>query len=532
MPDSDDLTPLEEATASAVGLERFDRAALFRETAEAATDTDAPFWAVLLLSGAIATLGLALNQTAVVIGAMLVAPLLGPLLGLALALAVGDGRLAVQTAVTIGLGAVGVIVLAAGLTLVLPFHTVTAEIAARTQPTLLDLAIAVASGLAGAVVMLSREKRLSASIPGVAIAVALIPPLSVAGFGIGIGGWELVRGSLLLFGANLAGIVLAAMVAFLAVGMHRRDVVEAARAWHKTGASTGLAARIESAHVTRRLRVFESTGLRLALVLAFVAAVAAPLSTSLAQIVRESRVTQAVNDAADGLTGEGRAFVLGQDLTLGEGRATVRLRLATTEWLTPEARARFESQATAAAGEPVALVLEQVPASAGDLDALAAAFPRGTPDDAPASAPVQPQAPPSASARLDGVLGSLIVPDSVAVVGGALGQGGAITVTYLAPRRLAPDAEAILARQAARGVGADPNRARAEAVLSRPQPLPADSSARVSQLDAAASTARRLPGVHLVVTVDSAQVAPVRSRLGSSADVRRGTPARLSFSPR
>lgn len=527
---------LETAATEAVGLRMRDRVALYRETAEAATDTDVPFWAVLLLSGAIATLGLALNQTAVVIGAMLVAPLLGPLLGLALALAVGDGRLAAQTAATIGLGALGVVALAAGLTLALPFHDVTAEIAARTRPTLLDLAIAVASGLAGAVVTLSREKRLSSSIPGVAIAVALIPPLGVAGFGLGIGGaWDLVRGSLLLFGANLAGIVLSAMVAFLAVGMHRPDVVAAARAWHLEGRATGVAAAVGRARVTRRLRVFESTGLRLALVLAFAAGVAIPLSTSLAQIVREARVTDAVDAAAEALTADGRAFVLGQDVTFGQRRATVRLRLAATRWIGQAERARFEASASEAAGEPVALALEQVLASAGDLDALADAFPRRPAQDAPASVPVAsvPVAPsPTPAVRLAAVLDDLAVPDSVTVLGGRLGSDGSVVVAYLAPRRLPPEAETTIARQAAADLGADAALARTEALSSRPQPLPADSSARRARLDAALATARRYTTLRLTVTLDSASVPAVRTRLGDAATVRPGTPARLAFSLR
>ena len=112
----------------------------------------APYWMVLLLSGAIATLGLALNSAAVVIGAMLIAPLLSPIIGLAMALAVGDGRLAVQMLIVITLSTAGVVAVAALLTVLLPFHTITPEILSRTRPTTLDLAIAVFSGLAGAVV--------------------------------------------------------------------------------------------------------------------------------------------------------------------------------------------------------------------------------------------------------------------------------------------------------------------------------------------------------------------------------------------
>ncbi|MEL6616817.1 MAG: TIGR00341 family protein, partial [Bacteroidota bacterium] len=365
-----DETLLEEVTRAKFGLRRFDCPTLFRETAEAAVDTDLPFWAVLMLSGAIATLGLLLNQTAVVIGAMLVAPLLGPLLGLSLALAIGDGRLAVHTASTILLGVLGVIAVAAGLTWMLPFNEVTPEIAARTRPTTLDLGIAIFSGLAGAVVTVSRERRLSASIPGVAIAVALIPPLGVAGFGLATGQWSLVRGSLLLFGANLGGIVIMGMLAFLAVGMHRDDVREAARQWHEQETEGTFGARVAALPGVGRLGLLRSPLARVALVSLFVAAVAVPLSSSLEQVLRESRVKQAVAEAVRALEASDEATVLSREVAFGERSATAELRVATTAWIPDDERRAVEADATEAAGEPVSLRLEQVLASGGDLQTL------------------------------------------------------------------------------------------------------------------------------------------------------------------
>lgn len=505
---------LEEAAREQFGLHWWDRPALFRETAEAATDTDLPFWAVLLLSGAIATLGLALDATAVVIGAMLIAPLLGPVLGLGMALAVGDGRLAAQTALTVLLGVVGVVALAALLTLLLPFRDITPEIAARTRPTTLDLAIAVASGLAGAVVTLSREQRLSASIPGVAIAVALIPPLGVAGFGIGTGWqWPLIRGSLLLFGANLGGIVLSAMLAFLLVGMHREDVIEAARRWHREGERRGLAARIEEAWGFRRLRVFSSPWARVTLVLSFVTAVAFPLSTSLGEIAREARVQQAVEEVAAGLTADDRAFVLGRDVAFGDGATRVELRLATTAWIGEEERITFERRAETVAGEPVTLVIEQVPASAGDLEALASMLPAAAPT-APASEPVRS---PSATlsllqGQLADAVADLALPDSVTVLGaeatltdGAVG----LALAYAAPRPLPPEAETILTRQAARALGLDAAGVRATPVTLGPRPVPTDSATLADLAD----LLRRYPPLRLVVAGDSAGTGSTRRAL-------------------
>ena len=532
--DANEETSLEEAARRKLGLRRYDCPALYRETADAATDTDLPFWSVLLLSGAIATLGLGLNQTAVVIGAMLVAPLLGPLLGLSLALAVGDGRLALQTGLTILTGAVGVIALAALLTFVLPFQDVTAEIAARTRPTTLDLGIAVFSGLAGAVVTVSRETRLSASIPGVAIAVALIPPLGVAGFAIGTQRWGLLEGPLLLFGANLGGIVLSGMGAFLLVGMHRDDVLETARQWHRDTHLPGLAGRIDRARSLANLRVFESPWARVGLVLVFIAAVAFPLTTSLEQVLRETRVERAVNAAVATLEADGTASVLARHVALGAGRSTVRFRVATTAEVDADAVEDVERTLSAAAGEPVTVIVDQFTASDDDLDALAAEF---AADAAPPAAP-EPAPPAEVLGRfrrqVDAALAALVLPDGVRPVGAEVFVGAGaprVVVAYAAREALPPQAEAIVARQAADALGLDRRAVGVDAIVVGPQAVPADS-AGVREL---AGLVARYPALRLTITDDSLAADGLRRRIvaaGAPADRvvnRTGAPARTQI---
>ena len=530
----DEPSAIEEMARDKLGLREWDRPTLFRETAEAATDTDLPFWSVLLLSGAIATLGLALDATAVVIGAMLVAPLLGPLLGLSLALAVGDGRLALQTSLTILLGAAGVIALAALLFLVLPFQEVTSEIAARTRPTTLDLGIAIFSGLAGAVVTVSREHRLSASIPGVAIAVALIPPLGVAGFAVGTGQWAMLAGPLLLFGANLGGIVLSGMGAFLLVGMHRDDVAETARAWHRTADLPGLAGRISRSPLLQRVRVLKSTPARAVLVLAFVAAVAVPLSSSLSQVLRETRIDSAATLATREIEADGTASVLSRDVVFSGDAVRLRMRVATTEWIDDATRVEVERAASARAGEPVALALEQLIASDSDLDAFADLLPTAP---APvASSTAVPESPTATLTRLrgevDDALAGLALPDSVRALGAEVGLGSdppTFRVAYSAPDPLGRDAETILARQVARSLQVPPASVRVVAVTNRPLSDAADPAA----VDELATFLRNYPALHLVVVADSAEAAGARQRLvrgGAPAErvrTQRGAPARV-----
>jgi uncharacterized hydrophobic protein (TIGR00271 family) len=510
-PPAEDESAIEEAAREKLGLRRWDRPALYVETAEAATDTDLPFWSVFLLSGAIATLGLALDATAVVIGAMLVAPLLGPLLGLSLALAVGDGRLAVQTSLTVMLGSIGVIALAALLTVLLPFQDVTPEIAARTRPTTVDLGIAVFSGLAGAVVTVSREHRLSASIPGVAIAVALIPPLGVAGFGIGTGWqWPIIRGSMLLFGANFGGIVLSGMVAFLLVGMHREDVVESARRWHREADLPGLSGRISRIRLFSSLRVWASPLMRVGLVLAFIAAVAIPLTSSLRQVLRETRVQNALEEAAAEIQGDGAASVLSRSVSIGEAASRVHFRVATTEWIPEQDRIEIERAASAAAGEPITLVMEQLISSDSDLNSLEDILPPGLTPSPGAPSEASPTATlDRLQTQITGALSRIAFPDGVRPVGAEVAVSGRsvrVLVAYAAPERLPAAAETMIARQTATALGIDPDAVSTEVVRTRPVPLPADSAATATLTD----LLTRFPTLRLTIAADSAAVDSMR----------------------
>ena len=186
------------------------------------------FFVLLISSSVIATLGLISNSTAVVIGAMIVAPLMDPILSLAFGISVADGRLIRRSAVTVLLGVAGVVFTSALISLFLGVSHVQSEITARTSPNLIDLGIAIAAAVAGSFSM-TRE-RLSNSIAGVAIAVALVPPLCVSGIGLTLGSEmvavfgrgtvagltnQIAEGSFLLFLANLIGITVASLVVFL-----------------------------------------------------------------------------------------------------------------------------------------------------------------------------------------------------------------------------------------------------------------------------------------------------------------------------
>ncbi|HSH44672.1 MAG TPA: DUF389 domain-containing protein, partial [Longimicrobiales bacterium] len=390
----------------------------------------------------------------------LVAPLLGPLMGLSLALAVGDSRLALQSAAVVGGSLIAVIATAAALTAVLPFHVVTLEISSRIHPTTLDLGVAVCSGLVGAVVTVARGERLSAAIPGVAVAVALIPPLGVAGFGVAAG-WQtdVIWGSLLLLGANLAGIVLSAMAVFLLIGMHRSDVVEAARRWHEGATPNGIARQICRLPGVGRAGVFGSALARVGLVLAFVLAIAVPLSAALMEVVRETRVRGAVEEALTVLEAQGTS-IMGHQVDLGPDSATARVRVTTTMGVSPETRAAFRRQAGELAGEPVQLSLEQLPVSAGDGSALQALLRGGNSGGVREEDAAWPETVASARARLEEAVWALPFPAGVEAIGVTLRVGSedgvvadSAEVEYLAPAPLEPQAVEVLGRTLRRAVG-------------------------------------------------------------------------------
>lgn len=177
----------------------------------------------VVLSSAIATLGLINNSPAVIIGAMVVAPLMSPILGVGLGSITADAKLARDSLSGLVKGAMISILLSALLTLAnvyLPFvpslSDIPNEILTRTQPTPNDLLIAFAGGLAAAYAL--AQPQLSAALPGVAIATALMPPLSVVGIGIALGRWNIAGGAALLFLTNAVTIAFAATLIFFLEG--------------------------------------------------------------------------------------------------------------------------------------------------------------------------------------------------------------------------------------------------------------------------------------------------------------------------
>jgi len=171
---------------------------------------------LMVLSTLLATVGLFANATPVIIGAMILAPLMSPIISLSMGVLRQNIELISTSGKTLLVGIGLAMVFGTVLTWLIPLTMITPEIQARLSPNLLDLGVAIFSGVAAAYA--SARSEVAKSLAGVAIAVALVPPLGVAAIGIGWWDWPIFSGAFLLFLTNLVGIILAAAATFLMMG--------------------------------------------------------------------------------------------------------------------------------------------------------------------------------------------------------------------------------------------------------------------------------------------------------------------------
>jgi uncharacterized hydrophobic protein (TIGR00271 family) len=174
------------------------------------------FLLILALASTIASLGLMADSAVAIVGAMLIAPLMRPILAVAYGLVTASPVLLARAMVTLAVGVLTTVLIAWLMEQILGLREPTVEILARTRPSLIDLGVAIAAGTAAAIASVRRN--VADTLPGVAIAVALVPPLCVSGIALSIGAFEQAWGAALLFAVNLVAIVLSAIVVLLVDG--------------------------------------------------------------------------------------------------------------------------------------------------------------------------------------------------------------------------------------------------------------------------------------------------------------------------
>lgn len=250
------------------------------------------FGALLILSAAIATYGLIADSVATVIGAMIVAPLMLPIMGLAFGISIGDKK-AILSSLVVALCGIGTAI-GVGYLLSLPFaFTLDVEnnqqIISRTAPRLVDLAAALATGLAGA--FATGREDISDTLPGVAIAISLVPPLANVGILLGQHRPDLAMGSLLLFATNYLAILLTGSFMFGVMGFPKAV----------------LEGRSKRARATA-----------IALVVLFACMIIVPLAATSFSVAVEHTVTARTTQAVDAWL-EGTAYRVASIGVSGEG---------------------------------------------------------------------------------------------------------------------------------------------------------------------------------------------------------------------
>jgi len=373
-----------------LGVDLARKEEVYLDIARSVTLTDSSYWLQVIFSAGIATLGLVLNSPAVIIGAMLISPLMGSILANGLALAAGDVILALRAICNLILSCMLAIAFAIVLVSILPFKEMTSEILARTQPNLLDLGVALFSGAVGAVAICKEAKGVATSIPGVSIAVALMPPLCVVGYGIGIAvsanpgiGFQVARGGGLLFFTNLVAITFSAMIVFLALHIDIEPVPEQVRVWRVTDRESAwvqsLSDRIPAASGLKRIGSLPG---RLLLILATILLISMPLAQSFGQlrseIISKQQENQLRNAATDvwqknfatSAEGQARSYINQLSFQDRGSKLGIQLRVFTNKLYTDADRAQYQQLLALKLLRPlesIAFNLVEIPTATNDL---------------------------------------------------------------------------------------------------------------------------------------------------------------------
>jgi uncharacterized hydrophobic protein (TIGR00271 family) len=232
------------------------------------------FWVLLLLAAFIASAGIVADSTATVIGAMIVAPLMTPILGIVLSVTIGDARNLAISIVLVVVGALAVIVIGylVGSVVAIPVDAATSsQVAGRIHPRVIDLVAAVATGAVGAFALVRSD--VSDTLPGVAIAISLVPPLAVVGLTLEAGARGEAGGALLLFLTNVGAILITGLIV---MGLyHVRPVALRAAGYAPLGRRAAIA-----------------------IIVIFVVAISVPLAGTTSRIVNERLTSASVDDVA------------------------------------------------------------------------------------------------------------------------------------------------------------------------------------------------------------------------------------------
>lgn len=450
------------------------KAEIYRSLLDSVSLGDISYWLQVFFSAGIATLGLVLNSPAVIIGAMLISPLMGGILANGLAFAVGDLVLGTRAIVNLAVSCIAAIAFAVLIIAPIPFKELTPEIAARTQPSALDLFIALFSGALGSIATAKEPKGVVTSIPGVAIAVALMPPLCVVGYGIGIrlspdvvgiGGFQVARGGALLFLTNLAAITLMSMLVFLALNIGMPEVKSQVIEWHEQDPESQWVQKVLTRlPVTNQLQKIGSLPSRLVVMLLPILLLLIPLNQSFLRLQAELAQKQEDNklrrlattlwqrNFANTSTGEPRSYISQLNTAVIEDKLTVQLTVFTSDPYTLDDRQQFREILARQLNRPTdALEIQLIEILTASNELLARLS-----DDPVVPEPLAPEMPPLSVSQaqvnllqtVDTALGTMVLPTPAQPLRHEVSTSAITPLTlkifYLSDRDIDRDAQTLL----------------------------------------------------------------------------------------
>lgn len=450
------------------------KAEIYRSLLDSVSLGDVSYWLQVFFSAGIATLGLVLNSPAVIIGAMLISPLMGGILANGLAFAVGDLVLGTRAIVNLAVSCIAAIAFAILIIAPIPFKELTPEIAARTQPNALDLFIALFSGALGSIATAKEPKGVVTSIPGVAIAVALMPPLCVVGYGIGIrlspdvvgiGGFQVARGGALLFLTNLAAITLMSMLVFLALNIGIPEVKSQAIEWHEQDSESRWVQQVlTQLPVTSQLQKIGSLPSRLVVMLLPILLLLIPLNQAFLRLQAELAQKQEDNklrrlattlwqrNFANTSTGEPRSYISQLNTAVIEDKLTVQLTVFTSDPYTLDDRQQFRDTLARQLNRPTdALEIQLIEILTASNELLARLS-----DDPVVPEPLTPEIPPLTVSQaqvnllqtVDTALGTMVLPTPAQPLRHEVSTSAITPLTlkifYLSDRDIDRDAQTLL----------------------------------------------------------------------------------------
>jgi len=439
--------PIQDAFARRLGVPTTHRAEIVQDMLSRHRSDAVSYWLQLVLATGIATLGLVLDSTGVVIGAMLISPLMSPIVGLGMGLAVGSPLLTLRSMFRVVASILWVVLLAAALTVGLPFHETTPEIAARTSPTVLDLAVAAFCALAAGFTTARQSADTTSAAAGTAIGISLVPPLCVAGYGLGVSQWTIAGGALLLFTANFCAIIFCSALLFIGLGFNHVALAE--------DGDAGVGVRLKRVFGARYGVMW-----RLVLPALLLASVYVPLRAALGEVAWKIRVRDAVTQLLREVAPDDRSV----RTSLVVEPSSVRVRLALIG--SPEEAHAVESALEERVARIAGIDPEvDVTAVADDRSLQRIAESVAAPRPTPAPLPAPPPRPSALQRLIDEVLAAHWPAVGGAVLGWQLESGSEVATLHVRHRGppIGAAGEALLADFVGLGLG--------EAVTVRTEPV-------------------------------------------------------------